>query len=696
MAIQKLNNTQLRKYRSIFKTDVGEMNYLNKTVQSFIILSLKKKVPSINLTEVVKPDHKAIIRNKLYLTNNIINKEYHMMMYENLKKIDDNGAIKEEESENDEEEYEFNKFEDTYYLEDEFTSKEINEIYYRSAGAFDLKYLFDKKVPLTNEELNVNINSLQRINITILQQFGTFNEYARLEYRCPKCGFEFTKSLNHIESNDLVKCPARNIETGKICGGSCKNPTNNSDKFNMNIYQGVFTTKNLLTKKYEDKNIIVFSHKDLDLVEYDAIILSKSSGQKQYLQLLDAKPIVNNIVDFESLFNLKPKEGVDLVLDTIKFFDKTIRDLSGKNIIGMYDIKFALIRQKMIKHFKWPLIDNIALRGDRSTGKTMILDKYSYLLYNNQYKSTKGTNTSVPALRGSSNDMITHRDMSMQPPGLLSVYSSITIDEVNADPNLVRFLKGMLLGDEVSNDKAGSNKTIYPKTAHLNITENVDSDHQSRYEFICKKEYEAMSGEVNPTDTDSVFNQLSDWSADWDLLQPITSYGNKRLMKAIETARKNAYFADKHWLYGCDMADLDRFSVNFYLTNTKSKDMRIKKGDSTVEEFYASKSKKDLFVGNINEVFEYYRQFVRDKIDFTVLQKIRKMLDDYFEGDINERLELRYYIVADCSRILNKRMNFTDTDIKHLYRFLSLSNRAVAIEEMNNLDAPAQFMELKK
>ncbi|MCK4260172.1 MAG: hypothetical protein KAX49_14435 [Halanaerobiales bacterium] len=686
MIVNKLSKTEIEKYKLIFETSFGELKYTSVEVKSFIINKLKESSPKINFNEIIKSDNKFTIRNRFFLTNMILNEDFHKELYDNFLVAKITNKITEEKNDDIDDDI-FEMQDNTYILNKEFTNKEIQEIYYRSAGFFKMKYDFNKS-KLKTYELDTNINSLQRVNITILQNFGTFNEFARLEYRCPKCGKEFLKGKNDIESNDLVKCPFKNVMSNKMCNGSCKTPTNNSDKFNMYIYQGIFTSKDLITKKEKDNHIIIFSHLELNSIEYDSIVLSLSSNQKQYLQILDAKPIINNILDFTELYELKPEEDKDLVYDTVKFFDSVIKKLSRKEIHGIMDIKFALLRQKLAKYNGLPLHQNIALRGDKGTGKTMIVDKYCILLYNNLYKSTKGTNTSVPALRGSAIDSISHNDTQLQPPGLLSIYHAITIDEANSDPFIVKYLRGMLLSSEISNDKAGGSKIIYSRTAHVNITENVSSTHQSKYKAIVKKEFDKISNAKEVNIGESIFNQLSDWKNDWDLMQPLSNYTNKKLRESLKEARKHSVFADIHWLYGCDMPDLDRFCVNFYIRNTHNEKLKEIIGISTIKDYYSKKNKKNLFVGNIDEIFEYYKQFNRKKTDVQTINKIRKILLNFFEGDINSRLELNCYFIADCSRIFNKRMHFNEIDIGHVKRFISLTNRAIDLEEMNSFIYP--------
>jgi len=694
----EIDKTTLKKYKDVFY--IGEkpiFTQSSKKDKTYILKKLIAQDYNINFNETkwTSQKTKKILFNessfyslnlKRIETNGMIEGETKATIIRKFEEINSQPTTKFELEENNYEqtEEELEKEGDIYIIKNNYNITHINTILYKTSGFCTLKYKFENPHDATSLIIDTNINSVQQFQLIINNKINEFVDYAKLHYRCPKCEHEFYKNKNIVECNEHVKCEAINAE-GKMCGGLCKKPSQLSHKITYYTYECEYKENG------QNKHIIAISQKELDNYKYlCAGLLMEDKGQP-YVLILDVKPLKTKsfvLKEVENIYEEHSSHNVDKIPLLIKFLDKKIKEFSGFDIIGMYDLKLAMILQKLTQVLGLDLIFNIAVRGEPGTGKTFLLKLYGMILYNGSYKQTNGNNVSIPSLRGSTSNHIMITKGSRHRLGLLTLFNNIYIDEINMNPDLLANLRPLLLETQFSNDKADGNRITYTKTAQVNIAENVIPMHQAEYNKKVKEEYKSIQDNTNNA-------EFEKWSEEWNLQQPLYTYDNKVLMMCIKNVRQLFLHKDKHWLHGCAMPDYERFAYNIYLKNSDSEELE-KRSLATMTDAIRVKGpdfdiKELLKVDNIDELFESFKEF-NEIVESELLQAqkvIKKIIVEEFRQDYtNDRLKSTAMKLVNFSRMLNKRYSYNDIDFNHLRRFMYVHSKALFIDELNNFDVP--------
>ena len=593
---------------------------------------------------------------------------------------------------------------DTYRIETHHTMRNVYYSMYISEGFCRFKHNFEAKA--LSKQTPTNITTLQRFEIKINSKIRMYDHLAKLHYECPGCGHQFFKSYKELESTNMkTECPNVILDgAGKprTCKKALSKPTVDSKVVNINIYDAT-----ILGESGEPENILVESMELLEPFIYDAVGFRLQDAGEKYLFILDFKPIEGNNIDFtkfehfgkDGKFIERHAEDEDIIPQWFEFLDKNIYELCGDEVLGMQDIKFALLVQKICHTFhksynNFNLNNNIALLGENDSGKTWTFERYGYLLYGGTFKVTNGENVSIPALRGSSKSNRDIRKGNKNVPGMLTLFNSILIDEIDQNPeNIMAGLKPTLNKATFSNDKADGDKTEYARTCNVNITENIQMEHVGMMQGMVKKEYENLQQDPsfkNP-DYPERFNY------DWDIFQHLEMYVNTVLREAIDIVRKKYANEKSHFLDGREHAVHDRFPF-WYVMRNKTSDSEIvgKRQDAVinrmfnhakVETFIAvNKILQQLTVDNINDLFKALEPFIEIKYNAEIGVRLKAIVEEFdtTKSTASRTMEI-LTVILNCSRMLNLRHEFAEVDYNYVKRYLFMRDRICTVDELDDM-----------
>ncbi len=575
-----------------------------------------------------------------------------------------------------------------YQLYDYYTITDIYNILSKSRGDCFFKYDFPSSTPSAPDS---SIKTVQHWRLQIQSFIDKYTKFVRFHYHCPVCGADIWRDYNDLVSTKGVVFCDNMVEGNggrlKKCNTRLSEPTQLSDSIVVYRYDASYVEEG---KKY---NIMVESLYELENFEYDCAGVVLVEKGVDYLFVLDYVPIKKHKLEFLPKLTLVSADSPNKIPDLIRFIDDKIYEYSGDRVLGMYDIKFYFLVQKLTQILGLKRIWNIALSGKNDTGKTYIIDRYGSFLYGGYYKKTFGQTTSLPALRGSSRS---NREVSIGNKnrlGMLNTFDCIYIDEIFENPTLMEELKPILLEDEFSNDKADGDRIEYEKRAQVCIAENPDREHLSKYENMIRKRYNQKleDGTVNT-------DEIEEWSDKWDLYQPVYTYSNPLLRKCIDSVRTELRNQDKHFLDGRSISIHDRFPI--YLSLERDVDAKIlQRANAAIEsELEAEQQyldlKKKLAVENINDFFLRYKDFLHCKFDGYISDKIIELVED-FGFEPRSRLVSYCARVLNVSRILNQRNTFYDIDFEYVKRYLYLMDRRVKISEMEDIEPKSSIPDIK-
>lgn len=624
--------------------------------------------------------------------------------FTNLKK-ENNSELKLDDEKNDILE---SVSKDVYKIEKHHTIADIYQCMYNSEGFCKFVYFDNHKNNGLKKQYPTNITTLQRFEIKINSKKNIYDHLAKLHYRCNCCGHEFYKSFKELESTNLkTECP--NIITTadgqpKLCKKALSKPTKISKVVNINVYDATIMGENNVPE-----NILVESMEELKPFIYDAVGFRLQEDGEKYLFLLDYVPIDGNKLYFNEIKYIKNNKLIirdkndveDIIPYWMNYFDSKIKELSGDDVLGMYDIKFAMLIQKMCSIFytKYNFFNlnyNIALLGDNDSGKTWTIEHYGYLLYGGLMKSTNGESVSIPALRGSAKSNRDIKKGNKNIPGLLTQYNLILIDEIDkASDDLMGALKSTLLKPTFANDKADGDKTEYTRTAHINITENIQESHVGMIQGEIKKEYESLYS--NPL-IERVGDEPEKFNYKWDIFQHIDDYDNMILKQAIINIREKYAKKKTHYLDGREHAVHDRFPFWYVMRKTENDEIIKSRQDSVVDKMLNNTKMKDfiainkmlqqLTIDNIDDFFKLFDEFILGKYEnnLEIKDKLRNIVKEYDSNKTTvSRIMSTLVMILNCSRILNLRKDFNEVDYNYVRRYLYMRDRIVNYDEFNDM-----------
>jgi len=569
--------------------------------------------------------------------------------------------------------------------------KHIYDTWFKTSGEAIFKY--DFTTPIQPNNPKINDNTLQRWKLQILQLIQEISFPVKYKYHCEECGNDTYRSLYDVSStNNKGSCDG---ETPTINGNikRCNNklnPNAESDYIKMFMYEVGVREEGGETVCYT-----AFSTHHLRPFSYECVGLVLNNNNQSSLLILDVMNIESVNIPLDSLptptttINRDENETNDIIIEYQKLFDQFIKEKTGMDIIGMNDLKIFMILQKLNSTLQMPLYDNIKVVGDKGVGKSLTLTYYGILLYGFSFMQSASTDISIASLRGSGfkNNAL---NISGETPALLCEYENIYIDELkDASQNLILELKSQLSKDTVSNNKADGKKYERKRKAQLNTAQNFHEIHQKTYMKKIREVYELNMGK---------YDDAPPFDTDWDLQQPIKTYENECLRKALYIVRQGFYNAGIDWLDGDDMAANDRFPYRLVIKQSIDMEaanelLKKKKKSLSLQAEYNTNIntidlKQKISSENINYFFESFKRFDNyhpaDEEEDEIINTLSNILDEYNLSHGDDRLFRFIRHLLKLSRIINMRTKYNKIDYDRVRRFLSLYNRGVRVEELLN------------
>lgn len=581
---------------------------------------------------------------------------------------------------------------DFYVINNHTLYKNVRTLTCEEGGDVDFKYNYIK--PDMKIKTPENKDTLQHCQIQILSNSIKFDYPIEFIYSCPQCRHKDTrKAYETASTNNKLKCGGlfsyvngEGETKSRICGITLVPDSEISitkDAFYYDI-------------GYEDNegnkhSASAFSFKRYKPGYYECVLFRiKNPNKTELYQIMDIKPIESN----KFIFPINKKEE-NYLFTLQKAFDKFVKKQTGVEIYGLYPIKIAMILQTAINHLAMELNGNIQVVGDPSTGKSLILKYYGFLLNNHLNLSTNGLSISVPSLRGTRQAInLMGKEQKIVTTGYLGTFRSIHIDEAGENKVLVQNLKTFLLEENYSYDKAGATGIFNKRIAQANLSENLDYNHLGQYRGMIRKAYKELNVMINNKDK-------LPWDESWDLHLPIFKYvDNPYLYKVIKEQRLCLQQQQKWWVDGYPFPLHERFMFYFYLVNEK-KDIKLRQiikgniGRNRIREnlklMHALKS------DDIENFFIGLEEFKDSETDVYNFETVDKILESY-DLKVDVRVEGFYYNLVKISRILNKRKDITEQDYDLLRWFLEKTNCKLDVVDTidYNIVGPPNLLDKQK
>ena len=570
---------------------------------------------------------------------------------------------------------------DTQYIVNAHTTGvETSKIVCDNLGDVEFIYDFDK--PDLKQHYPKFTRSLQRFTIQILSEGFKFTYPVNYYYRCGACDTAATKKAYEMMSlRGAHKCKGwvdQIKPNGEIGRKQCNlklYPYSEGSEYKDAFYYDI---------SYEDSydNVVncgAYSFKSILPGTYDAALLQKGDEFKaEQYEIVDVKKIETN------KFYIPKKVANENYLTTfVNALDEYITEKTGMNIYGLNPIKVCLLIQKVITKLDLDRKFNVQMVGDKSTGKTLILKYWGVLLHNNFHLSSAGTNISIPALRGSVDEvLVMGKKIRIGRQGYLGSFKNIHIDEAGENRELVQKLKIFLMEANYSNNMAGSVGIIRKRTAHVNLSENVDIQHMNKYNGQIKNMYNDITDQIEDY-------EKPEFDYTWDLFQPLHTYSdNPYLKKCIKNIREKYMNNKQWWMDGYDIALHDRFPGYFFIDNTtpfnELDDITIEnKSRNIITEILELNTV--LKTEEINTYIDTCKSFIKTKDTnyIEVFKKIRKIVIDLgLQTDIRN-MEI-YYETIELIRAFNQNKTASKIDFELFKSIFSKTNRKITLKELSH------------
>ena len=560
-----------------------------------------------------------------------------------------------------------------YELKKEIIYDKIRNKTCEEDGDVTFKYNFDEPdIEITIPETT---QTLQRCLIQVLSKETRFGYPVEFNYVCPECLLRFTKKAHEtISTNDRVRCeglvPTATGDSVKRCNTSLSPDKKTSRTKDTFLYRISYDNES-------DDKIIANASSFIDIRPgfYECVLYKLGNpGTTEEYQIMDVNDVGSNP------FTLPPKiPGENYLFTLQKAFDSFVKRQTGVEIWGLAQMKVSLILQCLMSHLKFDLVGNVQLVGDASTGKSLLLKYYGFLLYNHLNLSTNGLSVSIAGLRGTKQTVtLMGRDYKIVTTGHLGIFRAIHIDEAGENKELVQNLKTFLLEKNYSYDKAGATGAFNIRIAHVNISENLDHQHVGQYRGAIRKAYKDMTVTIEGTDKEH-------WDEQWDLHQPLYMYDNPYLRKIVKDKRMEYIQKKLFWLDGYDYALHERFPFYFYLVNEKENlplsdvVMENAKRNSISEN---TELMRQLRADTIEQFFKGLIKYKKGTNDGEGFIRVSQMLKNYgLEAD--ERTKKIYYWILMLSRIINRRLTLEEEDFHLVQWMIESTNRKIDVVDTN-------------
>jgi len=560
---------------------------------------------------------------------------------------------------------------DAYVVDKFSTYDQVRRTICDNDGDAEFFYDFDKP----DMELSVpeNKETLQRCVIQILGNQVKFDYPIEYVYACPQCEtLARKKAYRVVSTNTRYKCEAVVGDKGALCRVPLT-PDNEISKtkdthfFDIN-YEGI--TGDKVTSG-------AFTFKHFKPGFYEVVLFRiKNPMKTELFQIVDIKEIETNDIIIPAQ---KPEENY--VVTLANAIDGFIKDQTRMDIHGLLPIKLSMILQRAFSALGMSKKANIQVVGDPSSGKSTVFKYYGYALHSHLNMSTNGLSISVPGLRGTRQAInLLGKELTIITRGYLGIYRAIHIDEAGEDKVLVVNLKTFLLDDNYSYDKAGSQGTFYTRTAHVNITQNIDQIHLGQYVGQIRKMYR---------DTNFVLTDIEkeEWNEKWDLFLPIYKYNNPYLRKIVKDVRAQYFKKKVWWIDGYDYAMHQRFPLYFFLVVEKDNPELSKVVQENVSRGTISENLeliRALNSDNLEQYFEGLKERLKQQPhDIDGFNKVDEILSSYGVY-IDARTKEFFYNVLKCSKVINNRTVATEQDFDLIRYLVEKTNVKLDVADTNH------------
>jgi len=565
-----------------------------------------------------------------------------------------------------------------YYIVDRYTLyNKFRKLVCDERGEVKFKYNFIKSD--MGKHIPSNRETLQRCEIQIVAKAVKFDYPIEYVYNCSQCEERETKMAYQTAcTNTRISCSGifNYIDgNGESKSRLCRTALQPDAEISLtkDAYYYDVAYEDIELNKHPAGAL---SFEKLEPGFYECVLFKiKNPKKTELFHIVDVKSIESN------KFKLpKRKDKENYIITLQKAFDKFIDKQAKMEVYGMYPMKVAMIMQTAFNYLNLPLIANMQLVGDASTGKSTVLKYYGFLLNNYLNMSTNGLSISIPGLRGTK-EVITlmGKEQKIVTTGYLGTFKSIHIDEAGENKVLVQNLKTFLYEQNYSYDKAGSTGIFNTRTTHINISENLDHTHLGQYRGAIRKAYKDDSFELEGETKEA-------WDESWDLHQPLYVYDNLYLRKVLKEKRIEYEQKQIWWIDGYDYALHQRFPFYFYLVNEK----RDEKLGNAVKGNKARNSISEnlqlMRVLRSDDILQFFRELnknIMSETDIKSFGEVDTILENY-GLDADARMKSFYYDFIKVSRIINGRTTPTEEDYDLLRWMLEKTNCKLDIADTDD------------
>lgn len=522
-----------------------------------------------------------------------------------------------------------------------------------------------------------SVSTLQRVYIDVITPSIKYPFITENVYNCPLCNTTtIKKSYDVVCTDGSYHCQGDYTYTnaeGDLKTKICRYWLKKSDE-GKNTLMDAYVVDISYVSNGERHNAQGTCFFPLQPGKYEAVIYyTANAGKMQTIYIVDVKKPETNKLEL-------PVQTEENYLFTLqRYFDSYIEKQTGVKIFGLYPIKAAMILQRVAFSLNEKLMFNVMIVGDASTGKSLILKYYSYLLNHYYNMSTNGLSISIPALRGTRSSInLFGKDYKIVTIGHLGTYHSIHIDEVGEAEELVQNLKTFLLESNYSYDKAGGNGISNKRTAHVNLSQNLNPEHLGAYRGAIRKAYKDLNMTIDGVEKE-------EWDENWDLFLPIHQYTNPQLRKIVREKRSELIQKQKWWIDGLDYALHERFPFYFYLvTNKPSQELEETINLNSSRKFIEENSEiaRVLYTEDMDNFFNTLKDYIHSPDDQKAFHKVSEITKEYgFMFD--SRQKVMFNMIVRLSRIINKRMEYKEEDYNIIRWFLENTNVKLDVADTN-------------
>ena len=550
----------------------------------------------------------------------------------------------------------------------------------------DSNYIFD----FNNKQTTIfkDTNKLQTCDVHIIGKSIPFDFVLVNRYTCNKCGSYYERPTVELEcTNGRFECEGmkEKIVKGEIqmipCGHVLMPHKDETIK-----KQAYFYNVNIKNARGDTHNFNATSFVDLNPGYFVASLFKVNSNGKLQIHIVDVK-------EYEKPhYNLVKKvENENYVFTLVKDLDKMLLKQTNLKIYGLYPIKVCLLLQKLANELEdMPKNFNIQLVGDASTGKSLVLKYWGYMMDSFSHLQTSGMSISVAGMRGTNVSLpLFNKEIKAITKGYLGTYKSINIDEAGDNKELIKFMKTFLYEESYGFHKAGGVDVIHKRTAHINLSENLDTEFMGLYRGSIRKAYNDSVMQIGN-------EPKHEWDESWDLYKPLHEYDNLYLRKMIREKRMDLTHKHTFWVDGYDLGLHERFPFYFYLTTRKRNDemelvlqenagRKIVYNDYQLMHLLNCEELQSMF----NECTKFAKEHDNIVIDF---KRVTEILYKYGLENVDNRTKNFYYMVVKLSCIYNKRVMMNEQDVELLQYIIENTHRKIDIIDTNSFVVRNEFV----